>query len=452
MKRTYHAMDKQVFVSRSGADRPAAAWAGYALAVVSVAIVSLIGLAIAPYWGNGPVVLLYILPVLAAAVFGGLRPALLAAVGATLAYNFYFTAPYRTFLVHSAVDAMTLAVLFVVAIVTSQLAGRLREQARIAAAHAARNATIAGFARRLLSCAGPDEIAAVAVRELAALYASNAVLILADRPERVVASYPAETALAPSELAAAALTLTTGTPAGKGIHGHNLIDWHFRPVRSDRTVLAAIGLAREDGTLPVPADQAELLESLLDQAALALERARLEAAARDAVRLKERDQLRSRLVAAIGEELKPRLNAMGAAVRELRRSSTEDKAQLATLAGEVSGLDRYVDQLVELDPAEGQQPVTVGDLVIDLHRRQVRRGESELHLSPKEYALLAELAKHQGRVLTHSHLLRAVWGPAQAEQVDYLRVAIRSLRQKIEAEPAQPVLLLNEPGVGYRLT
>ncbi len=426
-------------------------WVTFAAAIVAVAVITLAGLAIAPYWGNGPVVLLYILPVLAAAVFGGLRPALLAALAATLAYNYYFTAPYRTFVVHSAVDAVTLSVLFAVAIVTSQLAGRLREQAQIAAEHARRNATIAGFARRLLSSPGPEVIAAVTVRELAALHGCNVLLLLADQPDKVIARYPAAPELAPSELAAAALTLTTGAPAGKGIQGHNLIDWHFRPIRSERSTLAAVGLAREDGTMPIAADQTTLLDSLLDQVALAFERAALEAAARDTVRLKERDQLRSRLVAAIGEELKPRLNAMGAAIRELRRGGSDDTAQLASLSAEVSSLDRYVDQLIQLDPAEAQEPLVAGDLTIDLHRRQVKRGDTELHLAPKEYALLAELAKHQGRVLSHSHLLRAVWGPAHAEQVDYLRVAVRSLRQKIESDPAHPALLINEPGVGYRL-
>jgi two-component system sensor histidine kinase KdpD len=74
-----------------------------------------------------------------------------------------------------------------------------------------------------------------------------------------------------------------------------------------------------------------------------------------------------------------------------------------------------------------------------------------VHLTPKEYAVLAELAKHRGRLLTHAQLLRAVWGPAQEKQIDYLRVAIRALRQKLEAEPSQPRLIVNEPGVGYRL-
>ncbi len=81
----------------------------------------------------------------------------------------------------------------------------------------------------------------------------------------------------------------------------------------------------------------------------------------------------------------------------------------------------------------------------------MQRDGAEVHLTPKEYALLVELAKHAGRVLTHAHLLRAVWGPAQADQIEYLRVAIRALRQKLEADPAHPALIVNEPAVGYRL-
>src|SRR5207253_7342563 len=98
------------------------------------------------------------------------------------------------------------------------------------------------------------------------------------------------------------------------------------------------------------------------------------------------------------------------------------------------------------------QPIEAGAVTIDLFRHVVRRGGDEIHLTPKEFALLAELAKHRGRVLTHAHLLRTVWGPAHERQIDYLRVAIRALRQKLEAAPAAPVLIVNEPALGYRLS
>ncbi|HEX3676576.1 MAG TPA: response regulator transcription factor [Sphingomicrobium sp.] len=98
-----------------------------------------------------------------------------------------------------------------------------------------------------------------------------------------------------------------------------------------------------------------------------------------------------------------------------------------------------------------RQVVDAGDVSIDLLERTVRRRGNEVHVTPKEWDLLAELAKHPGRVLTHDMLLRSVWGPAHVGQTEYLRVAIRALRQKLEAEPSQPKLIINEPGVGYRL-
>jgi two-component system, OmpR family, KDP operon response regulator KdpE len=98
-----------------------------------------------------------------------------------------------------------------------------------------------------------------------------------------------------------------------------------------------------------------------------------------------------------------------------------------------------------------RQVVKAGPVTIDLLARFVRRDDEEVHVTPKEWELLAELAKHPGRVLTHEYLLRSIWGPAHVGQTEYLRVAIRALRQKLEAEPSQPALIVNEPGVGYRL-
>jgi two-component system KDP operon response regulator KdpE len=98
-----------------------------------------------------------------------------------------------------------------------------------------------------------------------------------------------------------------------------------------------------------------------------------------------------------------------------------------------------------------RQVVELGAVTVDLLARNVTRDGAEVHLTPKEWDLLAELAKHPGRVLTHETLLRSVWGPAHVGQTEYLRVAIRALRQKLEAQPSQPALIINEPGVGYRL-
>jgi two-component system KDP operon response regulator KdpE len=93
----------------------------------------------------------------------------------------------------------------------------------------------------------------------------------------------------------------------------------------------------------------------------------------------------------------------------------------------------------------------VGDLRVDLLRRQVWLGDKEVHLTPIEYKLLTTLVRHAGKVVTHQQLLRDVWGPAHTEQAHYARVYMAHLRHKLEAQPARPRYLLTEAGVGYRL-
>jgi two-component system KDP operon response regulator KdpE len=105
--------------------------------------------------------------------------------------------------------------------------------------------------------------------------------------------------------------------------------------------------------------------------------------------------------------------------------------------------------------AVGAEPSPVIDcdgLRIDLARRQVWKGELEIRLTPTEYRLLALLARHAGRVLTHRQILAEVWGPNALGHTHYVRVYLAELRKKIEDDPARPRWLLTEPGVGYRLS
>ena len=170
--------------------------------------------------------------------------------------------------------------------------------------------------------------------------------------------------------------------------------------------------------------------------------------------LPDRDGLE--LVALLRGDPSPRLIVVSA------REETEQKVAALDL-----GADDYVTKPFDTDEllarvraalrqrlaSEAERPVVhAGPLIIDLFHRSVRRDDETIHLTPKEYAVLAELAKHPGRVLTHNHLLRAAWGAAQENQTEYLRVVMRNLRQKLEADSSRPVLLINEPGVGYRLT
>jgi two-component system KDP operon response regulator KdpE len=93
-----------------------------------------------------------------------------------------------------------------------------------------------------------------------------------------------------------------------------------------------------------------------------------------------------------------------------------------------------------------------GDLKVDLAQRRVWVGRREVDLTPKEFELLSLLTRHAGKVLTHRFLLEQVWGPAHTDDVEYARVFIKQLREKIEAEPANPQRIVTETGVGYRLS
>jgi two-component system KDP operon response regulator KdpE len=98
------------------------------------------------------------------------------------------------------------------------------------------------------------------------------------------------------------------------------------------------------------------------------------------------------------------------------------------------------------------EPVFVlQNLRVDLSQRQVFVDDEEVHLTPIEYKLLTVLIRHAGKVITHSHLLKEVWGPAHVNEVQYLRVYMTQLRHKLEIDPARPRFLMNEPGIGYRL-
>lgn len=162
-----------------------------------------------------------------------------------------------------------------------------------------------------------------------------------------------------------------------------------------------------------------------------------------------------------GLELVPLMVKSGAAVMVISaREATQEKIAALDL-----GADDYLTKPFDTDEVlarlrralrqhlanQGQTTVLIEGVEIDLLARRVRREGQDVHLTPKEYAVLAELAKHPGRVLTHSHLLRTVWGPAHEGDVEYLRVVARELRKKIEADPSSPQILKTEPAVGYRL-
>ena len=134
----------------------------------------------------------------------------------------------------------------------------------------------------------------------------------------------------------------------------------------------------------------------------------------------------------------------------LRSNAVGAKAYI--LAARQFLIEQHAQPLRHRLQEQGSRPVfRSGDLAVDLVRRIVTVGGNEVKLSPKEYDILQQLVIHAGKVLTHRHLLREVWGLEAGGDIQYLRVYIRQLRQKLEADPERPRHILTEAGVGYRL-
>ena len=163
-----------------------------------------------------------------------------------------------------------------------------------------------------------------------------------------------------------------------------------------------------------------------------------------------------------GMELVPLIKAAGAAVLVVSaRIDTAEKVAALDL-----GADDYLVKPFDteevlarirtalrhrISPDGGTTIVTLGPVTFDPQRRSVSRDGEVVHLTPKEYGVLAVLAGQAGRVITHRQLLLDVWGPAHERHVEYLRIVIRALRQKLEDDPSRPSRIINELGVGYRL-
>jgi two-component system sensor histidine kinase KdpD len=381
--------------------RPAAGVRAYAETLFMVAAATGIGLLIAPRWGNSPVDLLYLVPVMAAASLYGLGPGTTAAVTSALAFNFFFTEPLRTFRIHSPADIVTVILLFAVALVVSRLAARMREQARRATENAARNATIAGLSGRLLSCVDERQIGEISCGELARLFDCNAVLVVRHDDElQAVASAPLDARLTPADHGAAGLVFEQGEVIGRGSPRLNPADWLFYPLKSGGRVLAVMGLARDDGRTPIDEDQLPLLANLLDTTALALERERLEREMQDVSSLRERDRLRGALLSSVGHDLRTPLTAVLVAASELRQTKAR-AALVDTIEVEAGKLSRYIANLLDMARIETgsihlhEEPVDLVDAI----------GAAARDLKPVAHELDIDLAPNLPLVRADPHLL-----------------------------------------------
>ncbi|ATE65798.1 sensor histidine kinase [Rhizorhabdus dicambivorans] len=334
--------------------RPAGHWgkpSDYIVSLLVVALVTAAGLGLGTTLNITNIALLYLLPVMAAASLYGLRAGVFAGFASSLAYNFFFLPPTGTLTISNPENVVTIVVLLGVALVTSQFAARIRSQADLATSSARLNAALAGFSRQLTTIGNDEELMQAICAELARLFDAR-VCVLTASPDgpALRAAWPPEDKLDTMEHAAAQWAMDKGTATGRGSDTLTGSDWLFYPLKTSRGVVGVVGLTRDDGAMPVPADKTSLLLSLTDQSALVIERMQFEDEMRDVAQLKETDRLRAALLSSVSHDLKTPLTAILAAANMLR--AERPSPLVDTVEAEAQRLNRFVANLLDMARVE----------------------------------------------------------------------------------------------------
>ncbi len=326
---------------------------------------------IADAWiGYQGIDLLFLVPVIASALFFGRWPSIAAALLAGTLYNFLFVPPVHTFNIYDPRNVVTVFILIAVGLVTSQLAVRLRVIARMNAKSARENAALARFAARLGALSDAGATGRTVCEEITGLLSVEAMM-LARGPEGVTitASEPEGLKLGSIDRAAAEWALDKGDRTGIGTNTLTASAWQFRPLRTSLGVLGVLALRRPDGTHPIPADKASLAASLVDQAALAHERLKLEHDMSDLRATRERDSLRAALLASLSHDLRTPLTGMIAAAEALEPGPGMDGDLVHAIRNEARRLNSFLGDLLDVTRIEegavrvNLQPVDLTDVV-----------------------------------------------------------------------------------------
>jgi two-component system sensor histidine kinase KdpD len=288
----------------------------------------------------------------------GLWPSLFASVAASLCYNFFFLPPVYTFTITDPTNVAAFFFFIVMAVIVSNVAARVRTQAVVAMTRARTTESLYSFSRKLASTATLDDVLWATAYQTALMLKVRVVLLLPDNGTiSVKAGYPPEDTLDPSDLAAASWTWESDRPAGRGSDTLPGAKRLFLPMHTGRGAIGIVGIdSDKSGPLLTP-DQRRLLDALMDQAALAIERVRLVEDLDRAKRTAEADRLRSALLTSISHDLKTPLAGVLGAAETLGTlsdvlSKPEKNELIATVIGEAERLNRFIANLLDMTKLE----------------------------------------------------------------------------------------------------
>ena len=334
-------------------------------AVAAAYVVAALGLAegLRPFLNVQNVDLVFLTAIVCAAVTLGLYPSLFAVILATLAYNFFFLPPLYTFTIADPANVAALFFFTIMAVLVSNLAARTRSQAKVAQARSRVTEALYSFSRKLASCVSLDDVLWAAAYQMASMLKVRVVLLLPQDGTLVLAAgYPPEDELDPADLAAAQWAWTNDRPAGRGadtLPGANRL---FVPMRTGRGPIGVVGLdADKAGPILTP-ERRRLLDALLDQGALAMERVKLAQDLDGAKRLAETDRLRTSLLTSISHDLRTPLSSILGAATTIRDLETvlgepDKRSLVATIVEEAERLNRFIANLLDIKRGWSQAPL-----------------------------------------------------------------------------------------------
>ncbi|HUO13020.1 MAG TPA: ATP-binding protein, partial [Caulobacteraceae bacterium] len=307
---------------------------------------------------------------------------------AFLVYNYLFLEPRYSFAIGSPTDVLTLLVFLAVAVVTGFLAGRVRDQQQATSRRAAAISSLLAASRRLSASAKPDAAATALAEQLSAATGAKGVILLPSAGEIApAAAAPEMPSLSTQDMAAARWAWEHGEAAGAGTGTLPSAAWTFRPLEG---ISKRVGVAGTEAHGGGDAEEERFVASLLDQGAIALERAELAAEASEADALRRSERLRTALLNSISHDLRtPLSGVLGAATTLLEYSTSLDRPTqadlLESIRDEAERLNRYVGNLLDMTRLEGggvaprTQSTDTRDVVAAAAERVARRlGRREL--------------------------------------------------------------------------
>ncbi len=329
----------------------------------------------------------------------GTRAAVIASFASFIAYNFFFIPPIYTFTVAQPQELFALLIFLVVAVLTGSLAGRVRDQRESVVKNAQVTQSLYDYSRKLSGASSVDDVLWAAAAHMHAVFGRRIVFLVADGDDlQIRAAWPPDAQLDAAALTAARWAQQKNEPAGWGTGTLPRVEYQFRPLVAARGPIAVCGFEPQSPDQPISAEDERALTAILDQTAIALDRALLAREAVKAATMTENEKVRDALLASLSHDLRTPLAGIAGAATSLRAlgdkmSAAELLELLTSIEDETARLSRFVANLLDMSRIEAGNLKVNRDLVdvADVVRGAVERSRKAFPKQPVRVSLAPDL-------------------------------------------------------------